>query len=358
MGWHEDPMGRRLGAGMESLQTNFPIGEYMLTCRWCGEIYSSVDQIDRAEDGFFCDICDGFTYYSDTHNEDHRILLILERPEVEQGSMQLSEKSTLRKRVSPLRYPGGKSKMIDYIYHRLQKNNLHTFVEVFAGGASLGLSLLDAGYIRRLILNDTDPMVFAFWQTVLTDPAPIIERINGALPTHEDFLAAKEVFANCRNRRYSLSKLAWAFFVLNRTCFSGILMAGPMGGLEGAQKQLLARWNPAMLVKRIERVHELGPAIELFNVDCCEFIEQTAYWSDHTTLFVDPPYVKKGKALYPNAFDARDHERLAELLNDLYIGFGGPDIIITYDDCHFIRDLYPCANIEEISRNYSIARIG
>lgn len=84
---------------------------------------------------------------------------------------QMKKVPGLRKRVSPLRYPGGKSKLAEYLLMNSQPWQLSTFVEVFAGGASLGLSLLLSGRIKHLILNDEDPDVYAFWKTVLNDPS-------------------------------------------------------------------------------------------------------------------------------------------------------------------------------------------
>ena len=43
------------------------------------------------------------------------------------------------------------------------------------------------------------------------------------------------------------------------------------------------------------------------------------------------------------------------MLNALYTGYGGPDIIITYDDTPLIRELYPLADVEPLRRAYSIA---
>ena len=57
-------------------------------------------------------------------------------------------------------------------------------MEVFAGGASLGLSLLDAGVIQNLVLNDLDDGIYAFWHTVLNDPNYLIKNIYSIIPTH------------------------------------------------------------------------------------------------------------------------------------------------------------------------------
>ena len=56
---------------------------------------------------------------------------------------------------------------------------MYAFVEVFAGGASVGLSLLQAGIIQRLVLNDTDPGVYAFWKALKEEPKELLTRLAG-----------------------------------------------------------------------------------------------------------------------------------------------------------------------------------
>lgn len=253
-------------------------------------------------------------------------------------------KTNLKKRLSPLRYPGGKSKLIDFLYHMLQTENLDIFIEVFAGGASLGLALLDAGKINQLVLNDIDPAVHAFWHVILTNPEYLIQKIRDTSINLSEITNAREQIA----KPDSQEQMAWAFFILNRTCFSGIISANPM-------RDLTARYNPDKLIQRIQRIAELASKIKLYNQDCCEFLENYAYWHDKTTLFIDPPYYQKGPKLYTNAFDKCSHAKLAQVLNNLYTSMPGPDIIITYDDCPEIKSLYPFAKIRQIRRAYSIA---
>lgn len=330
----------------------------MLVCRWCGEEYEDNASVDRAEEGFWCDACDGFTHFDKIAGERHRMLLLLE-----QGGASVEEKGVksgevvpdkkLSKRLSPLRYPGGKSRLIDMLQARLMADHIDTLVEVFAGGASLGLSLLDAGCIETLVLNDYDPFVYRFWKVCLENPGSLCRRVEERLPTVEDFWAAKEVVRRVSGGDVlSDEDVAWAFFLLNRTCFSGIIAANPMGGKQGGDG-FLSRWNPETLVKRIQRVAELSPNIKLYNKDCEAFLEEDAYWLNRCTLFVDPPYVEKGKALYTSSFQKEDHERLADMLNSLYTGMNGPDIIMTYDDHPLVRELYPWAEVQTVRRAYS-----
>ncbi|WPK69272.1 hypothetical protein EUCA11A_34600 [Eubacterium callanderi] len=67
--------------------------------------------------------------------------------------LKLSKKYKFQKRPSSLRYPGGKSKVIETIY-RVAANNekmsINKWVEHICGEASVGLSLLEAKKCKNL----------------------------------------------------------------------------------------------------------------------------------------------------------------------------------------------------------------
>ena len=61
--------------------------------------------------------------------------------------------------LSPLRYPGGKRRLVGYIAQALQMNGLRPklYVEPFAGGASVAIQLLNDGHVERIALGERDP---------------------------------------------------------------------------------------------------------------------------------------------------------------------------------------------------------
>lgn len=324
----------------------------MLTCQWCGASGppEEFELDERNGDGFWCPDCDGHTYYDQAKNQNRRMLLLLEQKGAGQPCPAPPYK--FKKRLSPLRYPGGKSKLIDFLYNQFKYDQLDTFVEVFAGGASVGLALLDAGCTKRLVLNDMDPGVYALWKTIQDAPETLLERLDGAPPTRDTLLQSKAVLD--APEAAEMADLAWAELVCNRLSFSGIVNGGILGGRNGSQESLLVRWNPENLAKRIKRIHELSDRISVTQMDACKLVEDYAYWDDRATLFIDPPYVVKGKALYRCYFTEDDHRRLAWLLESLFQGMPGADIVITYDDCPLIRDIYCLPEIKAIGRFYSI----
>ena len=72
----------------------------------------------------------------------------------------------MRRFYSPLRYPGGKSCIFDFVSKLFYENDLVgiSYAEPYAGGAGLALRLLFEGYVNQIYINDNDLAVFSFWK--------------------------------------------------------------------------------------------------------------------------------------------------------------------------------------------------
>lgn len=308
-------------------------------CEYCG--YDG-DGFEEGEFGFWCPDCQGFLYkegkedYSQTD-------IILEK--LVSDHRPIIQKSKLKKQLSPLRYPGGKSKMIDHLLPYLKGKKY--FVEAFCGGASFGLSLLESGMIEKLILNDLDPNVYAFWNIVCSDHyKELIQRIKEYQPSRESYFLYQK-----RMLKANISEVdrAFYFLVINRCSFSGIQTANPKSNMED-------RWLSDTLIKRIEKIHSMSDRIEVTNKNAMELIEEM-YWSPDNCIFIDPPYIEKGDCLYPVKFHL--HQELAALITELLREFPGcADILLTYDDQKILHELYDQNHIgiHMIGRKYSCSR--
>ena len=69
---------------------------------------------------------------------------------------------------SPLRYPGGKGQLYGKIRDLMSENKLlnRIYTEPFAGGFGIGIKLLTNGDVNRVIINDADKHIYAFWYSV------------------------------------------------------------------------------------------------------------------------------------------------------------------------------------------------
>ena len=57
---------------------------------------------------------------------------------------------------SPLRYPGGKSRIFPFVSHLIEENDMKgiAYAEPYAGGAGLALKLLIEGWVNNIYIND------------------------------------------------------------------------------------------------------------------------------------------------------------------------------------------------------------
>jgi DNA adenine methylase len=176
------------------------------------------------------------------------------------SSNTLSSKIRSDKRTfhSPLRYPGGKRRLVPYVAAALDVNNLRPdlFVEPFAGGASVSLELLATDRVERIALADTDPMIAGFWHTVF-DTGPNGEKnFRWLLRQVENCDLDLVTWDRMKTTRWrSPRTLGFAGLYLNRTSFNGSLYrsAGPIGGrTQQGKYKVGARFPRAKLVKRLE----------------------------------------------------------------------------------------------------------
>src|SRR5688572_12825829 len=81
---------------------------------------------------------------------------------------------------SPLRYPGGKAKLADFVKSVFRANRIldGTYAEPYAGGASVALTLLFEEYASNIYINDVDAGVFAFWHSALNQTEALCRLIR------------------------------------------------------------------------------------------------------------------------------------------------------------------------------------
>ena len=324
----------------------------MLTCQYCGlsGVPSSGDfQLDEHNIGFWCEVCDGFTYLNDKA-ERHRFTLILEDKSADKP-LATKPDIKLAKRLSPYRYPGGKSKIIDYLYLHLQKASSKKLVSPFTGGGSFELSMLNSNIVEHLHLNDLDKGVYSLWWLIINNPEALIDRIKTVSPSHDDYFEAQSIIKAGYNGANTLDA-AWSSLVVNRLAYSGISKANPLGGRNGSVKALLSRWNPTELIKKINHIHSLRDRITVTQLDAVSLIEE-AYWNTESTIFIDPPYVEKGKALYDCYYTEENHRELSILLDLLHFGCPGADLVVTYDYNEWLDSIYDYPERKIIGRKYS-----
>lgn len=254
---------------------------------------------------------------------------------------------------SPLRYPGGKGRLGAWMAELMRHNNISGgwYVEPYAGGAGVALHLLLMGYVNRIVINDLDPSIYAFWWSIINDTKGIVQRIIDTPITLEEREKQLSVYRSSCD--HSLSAVGFASLFLNRTSRSGILTGGVIGGKNQTGKwKLDARFNKKELISRINLIAKYRDKIDVHQKDAIELIREISHHLPAQSLvYLDPPYYHKGGELYRNAYGHDDHQSVANAVRDLEVPW-----VVTYDDCDEIASLYDWADGGRFEIYYSASK--
>ncbi|MDT4898181.1 MAG: adenine methylase [Acidobacteriota bacterium] len=237
---------------------------------------------------------------------------------------------------SPFRYPGGKTWLVPRIRQwiaSLPKRPVE-FIEPFAGGASVSLSVGFEDLSDRVKMVELDEQVAAVWKVIIdgdngTWLANKIARFN---LTPESL---KEVMTSPTN---TLRAKAFRTILKNRTHHGGILASGsaPLKFGENG-KGILSRWYPVTLRDRIIAISKIRNRFTFIEGDGLDVIRQNAH-RPGVVFYIDPPYTvegqgkKAGKRLY--TYFHINHEELFNLTSTI-----DGDFLMTYDNTIEVREL-------------------
>lgn len=238
--------------------------------------------------------------------------------------------------ITPLRYPGGKGRLSQFVADIIQDNGLTGghYVEPYAGGSAVALSLLMLEYASHVHINDLNRSVHAFWEAVLSDTDRLCARIKSKRISMAEWNRQRAIQADLDADPLDL---AYSTFFLNRTNRSGIILGGVIGGKnQDGPWKLNARFNKLDLIQRIERIASFRHSISLYQLDASELLKKVLPTLPKRSLvYLDPPYYVKGKGLYENHYDHSDHAGIAKLVGSIKQRW-----IVSYDNVPEIRDLY------------------
>lgn len=253
---------------------------------------------------------------------------------------------------SPLRYPGGKRKLGQFVADIVVENELgeSIYVEPFAGGCAIGLKLLLEGYVRSLWINDKDDRIACFWDVAINATEEICRKISNALLNVEEWERQRTIYQEGSDDPVDL---AFSTLYLNRTNRSGVLGGGVVGGKsQSGRWKLSARFNPTNIIERIEAISERRDCISVTNLDGIDLLDRVQQGSEKYLLFLDPPYYSKSdRRLYKNELNHDDHVSIARKIGELNSPW-----LLTYDDCMAVRELYDPERTHQYSLNYTAGR--
>ena len=247
--------------------------------------------------------------------------------------------------LSPLRYPGGKRRLVSFVAEalRLSGPKPAVYVEPFAGGASVALQLLADGHVERAVLGERDPLVAAFWRTVFQTGRPrhdaraLVRRMERA-----PLSVAEWDRVRASRPTSDLGRAAKCLY-LNRTSFSGILSptAGPLGGrAQSSDHSIGCRFPVARIAGRVRQAAALAPRVEVVEADWSVSVEHAlaGVAPEQAFVYLDPPFYHKADRLYTHHFAHADHVRLADGVASL--AARRVPFVLSYDAADEIAALY------------------
>lgn len=251
---------------------------------------------------------------------------------------------------SPLRYPGGKSRLVVFIKSIIEQNYLKggTYIEPFSGGAAIALALAIDGYMERIVINDYDRSIYAFWYSILHYTDAFIDKIRNTPLSLKEWHTQRIIQLDKQNT--DLFDLGFSTFFLNRTNRSGILKAGVIGGLnQTGPYKIDARYNKEKLIERIRIIAQHKNKFILHNENAINLLHRYRNISRKNLIYLDPPYYEKGRELYVNFFKESDHIELSKTIQQR----DNMNWVITYDNHSFINNLYTNAKSLTYTLPYS-----
>ena len=229
---------------------------------------------------------------------------------------------------SPFRYPGGKTWLVPYIRVWLSARDSRPseFIEPFAGGAIVGLTVAVEGLAEHVTLAELDPYVAAVWQTIFDDDGGgvwLADRILNFNLTHRTVERLLQVEPSTVRER------AFQTIVRNRVNRGGILAPGA-GMLKYGENGngILSRWYPETLSKRIQDLLAIRDRITFIGGDGIKVLR--AYRRRrNVAMFIDPPYTAAGKRAGQRLYTyfELDHEGLFDIAQSLQ-----GDFLMTYEN--------------------------
>jgi len=240
-------------------------------------------------------------------------------------------------KISPLRYPGGKTKAIGLITQYLPDQMPKKILSPFIGGASLEIAWANnLDEVEEIVGGDVFHPLVNFWQVILSDPDALANELEKFNLGDTNYRAYKQILKDwyqdpAKNKLTDIQAAAHFYYNMQ-------LSYGPMflGWTSPGKPTTIADYT-----RIITRVREFR--CPKLRVEQLSFEKSLEIYPDHF-VYADPPYLlgydsAVFKAIYPNQGGEHhkgfNHELFRDLMNDRKTGF-----IISYNDCGTIREWF------------------
>lgn len=243
---------------------------------------------------------------------------------------------------SNLRWPGGKSKMTKILKDYFP-DNIDKYLEIFTGGGSVLLYIIQNYNPKTIFANDIDDKLINYYQTIKLNPQQVIDECM-EIKNNYNYQTFREIFYNL-NRN-----IASHFFISNKTSFSGLN--------NNYSEQAYDRNFSVNCIKKINDISNVIQNTNFLNYDFININDDIIDLNDFF-IYLDPPYFgNKKTGLYGDKGKLHKEFNHDELFNWIEKYTTNNKIMISYDDSPYIRELYKNYNIYNFDFKYSMTNTG
>jgi len=262
-----------------------------------------------------------------------------------------------RKYPTVLRYPGGKSRIIYYLFRKnMLPENIKEYREGFLGGGSCALAFSVMYPDVPVWVNDLYYNLFAFWTQLQKNPDPLINRLlelkdeacraDGVEELEKKHRALYADMRDLINTSDDDFDLATAFYVLNRSSFGGFTEQNKNAFIRDSYKNTIFSQSK---IKKLANISEIIQPWRITNQDYRDLMETPG---EDVFVFLDPPYLIKDM-LYGKDKEMHTsfcHEAFVKACKDTPHNW-----MITYNEHPWLREQFADFHMENFEFRYSLA---
>lgn len=266
-------------------------------------------------------------------------------------------KKERRKYPTVLRYPGGKSRIIYYLFRKnMIPEGIKEYREGFLGGGSCALAYSTMYPDVPVWVNDLYYNLYTFWTELQKNPDSLINRLLElkdeacrAQDTDELEKKHRKLYGDMRHlidTSDDKNDIATAFYVLNRSSFGGFTEQNKNAFIRDSYK------NTIFSQSKIRKLADISKIIQPWRITNLDYRELMTTPGEDVFVFLDPPYLIKDMLYGKN--------------KEMHTGFSHEDFVeacktsphkwqITYNEHEWLREQFSDFHMENFEFRYSLA---
>ena len=256
-----------------------------------------------------------------------------------------------------LRYPGGKSRIIHYLFRQnMIPSQIKEYREGFLGGGSCALAFSTMYPGTPVWVNDLYYNLYCFWTQLqnnsdsltnrileLKDKACVATDVTELEQKHRDLYGEMRELINTSTDPHDL---ATAFYILNRSSFGGFTEQNKNAFIRDSYK------NTIFNQVKIKKLPEISSLIQPWRITNGDYRDLMTAPGEDVFVFLDPPYLIKDM-LYGKNKEMHTgfiHEDFVKACKDTPHNW-----MITYNEHPWLREQFADYHMETFEFRYSLA---